>query len=226
MDRFKGETFQSLLEILGDWKIEFKTNRRFIDSGGLRFWEHGTVETLTDFYREPGARSVLARHMKLEVYSSNEVLPYELCTPEGEKVPKAWLKPCQLLFDMHAMVVVHGEHLYGEYPRKNVKWLSPTAFPIPSRPIEYTQPDRKAENRMWKEVFDARWHEARVLRGLGEMPKGYRIGGCEDSELWNPACRDADVILLLVSFEKQPFIERYIKPKTNKVVHHEFLRFK
>jgi hypothetical protein len=220
--RFK-HTFQSLLEFHGAWETEFDTGRRFIKKHSFRYWECGRVDLTHSLDGAPDQRERLARRRGLHVCSSNEYLPFTLLL-NGEKLPKAWLNPCQLLFDTHAEVVVCCESNWRLSRNTNVTWLSDMAFPIPAMPITITVPDRKKEIAIWNDVFNVRWHEARTLLALQELPSS--PANCSDDALWDPTCRVDSVMVFLAAFnDRQSFIDRYIKPKTNTVLEKEFLRY-
>lgn len=92
---------------------------------GLRVWEGDRVTISATAYRNPRVRSAM-RTKGVDVRLVSQLVGFKLFSPDGEEIPKSWLRPGIVLLD-------YAFHMcFGLNWRNDIVYLTPGAMPFTS----------------------------------------------------------------------------------------------
>jgi hypothetical protein len=162
--------------------IDYETRMRYVNSDGVRFWEHGAFDVLTGGHRNPDGRKKMAEMLGTYCVKASEY-PGKMFTPEGLEVRKSQLVDNPVLWiDQEHSMMVNASHY------EPLKYACQSSPPIPSRQIKVGFPDKKADEDKWPEIKKwLDWVRAQKLLG-GECP-------VEARQAWNRDRRANNTIM-------------------------------
>jgi hypothetical protein len=179
--------------------IDYETRMRYVNSDGVRFWEHGAFDILQSGDRNPDGRKTMSKLLGVECVKVGDYKG-ELYTPEGVKVTKSQLVGNPVLWvDREHMLVVNCD-IY-----EPIKYAWEGAPPVSRRKIKVAFPDPIAEKTIWPEIKKwLDWVKAQKALG-GEEPDytpSYRWNRIIDGFIYNPQQPVGDLYSMIWHYDE------------------------
>lgn len=195
--------------------IDYETRMRYVNSDGVRFWEHGAFDVLTGGHRNPDGRKKMAEMLGTYCVKASEY-PGKIFTPEGLEVHKSQMVDNPVLWiDQEHNMIVNASHY------EPLKYACQSSPPVPSRQIKVAFPDEKLDKEKWPEI--KQWIDwVNAQRNLGgedpPFPNTYNYDRMLRKFVSNPVEPGGELFRILWHYESVTLSVRRYFLKQNQII--------